>query len=109
MTFQEAPGNKLSIATLFVQSNDLFYAPSGNGIDLYDGSGNQVTGDVTSQVYLWDAGSELNQEPGLGPAQASSQPGADKGMAEEGLVHLVADSYDYPKLSDIIGIAITEI
>ena len=68
-SFSAAPGSKLSFATMFVPSNDFFYAPDENGIDLFDGSGNQMSGDITGMIQLWDAGTEINQEPGLGPDQ----------------------------------------
>jgi len=38
--FTANPGEKLSLATMFVQSNDLFYAPNGMGINLFDASNN---------------------------------------------------------------------
>jgi len=66
--FSATPGFKLSFATMFVPSNDFFYGPDENGIDLFDASGNQISGDITSMIQLWDAGTEINQEPGLGMA-----------------------------------------
>ena len=68
--FSAAPGHRLFFATMFVQSNDLFYAPDGMGIALYDDNGMPVMGDITDQVQLWDGGTEIDQEPGLGPDQA---------------------------------------
>ena len=50
------PGHALSFATMFVQSNDWFFAPGPGGIALFDADGNPLTGDVTDRVYLWDAG-----------------------------------------------------
>ncbi|MCT4646667.1 MAG: spondin domain-containing protein, partial [Carboxylicivirga sp.] len=35
-SFYAGPGHKVSFATMFVKSNDLFYAPSGTGIELYN-------------------------------------------------------------------------
>ena len=55
---------------MLVGSNDLFLAPLGTGIDLYDENGNPVNGDITDQVYLWDAGTEVNRAPG-----SDDQPG----------------------------------
>ena len=43
------PGERLTIAAMFVQSNDLFYAPREEGIALFDASGKPIRGDVTSQ------------------------------------------------------------
>ena len=76
------PGERLTIATMFVQSNDLFYAPREEGIALFDASGNPVAGDITSQIMLWDAGTEVNEEPGLGPNQAPLQPAPHTGPRE---------------------------
>ena len=46
----------LSLATMLVPSNDLFYAAGEMGIVLFDEQGNPSSGDVTDQVRLWDAG-----------------------------------------------------
>jgi len=35
-SFNAGKGHYLSFATMFVQSNDLFYAPDENGLPLYD-------------------------------------------------------------------------
>lgn len=67
--FKAVPGAKLSFATMSVISNDWFFAPSGVGIPLFE-DGMPVTGDVTDQVYLWDAGVEEED-----PATRTSEPG----------------------------------
>lgn len=69
-SFNAGIGSYLSFATMFVQSNDLFYGFSDQGLRLYDDNGVAVTGDVTGMVNLWDAGTEVNEEPGVGPNQA---------------------------------------
>ena len=63
----------ISIATMRMHSNDLFLAFSDTGLPLF----NEATGlplynritDVSSELYLWDAGTEANQKPGLGNRQ----------------------------------------
>ena len=70
-------------ATMFVQSNDLFYAPSEDGIALWDDAGNRISGDVTDQIMLWDSGTEENQAIGMGADQAPRQSGANTGAADE--------------------------
>ena len=75
-TFDAPPGASLSFATMFVPSNDLFFAPDENGVALWNPDGTQVSGDVTAQVLLWDAGTEDNEEPGVGP---KGHPGPPKG------------------------------
>jgi hypothetical protein len=101
------PGDMLSLATMFVQSNDLFYAPDGAGIALFNSDGTPVNGDVTGQIQLWDAGTEVNQEPGVGPDQAPRQAGPDTGPDEDGVVQIVSDEFTYPGTSSTILVTIT--
>ena len=61
-------GDYLSFATMFVQSNDLFYAPSDRGIALFP-NGLALEGDITDLVELWDAGTEFNEPVRLGGEQ----------------------------------------
>jgi hypothetical protein len=80
-TFRAMPGDRLSFATMLVQSNDWFFAPAEPGIPLYSGD-SKMTGDVTEYVLLWDAGTEGDGIPGKGPYQAPRQPGPDSGPAD---------------------------
>ena len=103
------PGDYLSFVTMFVQSNDLFYGPDENGIALFDDMGHPVGGKVTGQVDLWDAGTEVNQEPGVGADQPPRQAGPDTGADEMGVVQLVADSgdgYSYPPVAAVVRVTI---
>jgi hypothetical protein len=106
-TVVAVPGDMLSFATMFVQSNDLFYAPDGAGIALFNSDGTPVSGDVTSQIQLWDAGTEVNQEPGVGPDQAPRQAGPNTGPDENGVVQIVSDEFTYPGTSSTILVTIT--
>ncbi|MEM9024460.1 MAG: spondin domain-containing protein, partial [Bacteroidota bacterium] len=108
-SFRAAPGMKLSFATMYVQSNDLFFAPDGNGIDLYPG-GTALSGDITDQIELWDAGTEVNQEPGVGADQAPRQSGPNTGATENGTVELIAnvnDGFTYPAVNSTIEATLT--
>jgi len=103
-----APGMNLSFATMFGQSNDLFFGPDGDGIALFDGGGTPISGDVSDQVYLWDAGTEENQEPGVGDTQAPRQAAPDTGPADpNNAVRLVNDGFTYPDVTDAIQVTIT--
>ena len=102
-------GDNLSFATMFVQSNDLFYAPGEAGIPLFDGDGNPVSGDITDQVSLWDAGTEDNQWPGAGPDQAPRQSGPDTGGSRSGPVEIVADDFTYAPTDSVIRVTITPV
>ncbi len=100
-------GDRLSFATMFVPSNDLFYAPNEAGIALFAPDGTPVHGSVTGQVRLWDAGTEVNQAPGVGPDQAPRQAGPNVGAVEDGVVRLVDDGYTYPSVSSVIHVTVT--
>ncbi|WP_435177732.1 spondin domain-containing protein [Halorussus sp. AFM4] len=100
------PGERLSLATMFVQSNDLFYAPEPRGIGLFDG-GEPLSGDVTNAIGLWDAGTECNREPGVGADQAPRQSEAGAGTEEDAPVRPVTDvgdGYEYPYVSEVIRV-----
>jgi hypothetical protein len=110
ITFNAGAGHYLSLGTMFVQSNDLFYATSANGFALYDGDGNATTGDVTGMFDLWDAGTEVNEEPGAGANQPPSQTGPNTGPDENGTVELItniSDGFTYPADEDIIEIMLS--
>jgi hypothetical protein len=106
-TVTAMPDDRLSLATMFVQSNDLFYAPDEDGIALFTVSGAPISGDVTSQLMLWDAGTEVNEQPGIGLNQAPRQSGADTGAAESGTVRVVNDGFTYPSTSNVIRVTVT--
>ena len=103
-------GMRLSFATMFIQSNDLFYAFRPDGLALYDAAGNARTGDVTGEVFLYDAGTEVNEEPGVGPNQAPNQMEADEGEDENGTVALVDGTdeagFGYPATEDVIRVTL---
>ena len=105
-TFNATPGMKLSMALMFGQSNDLFYANDA-GIALFDAKGKPGGGDITSKLILWDAGTEINQEPGVGPDQAPRQKSANTGAAENGRVHRAKDSVFYMKAEELFHVTVT--
>jgi hypothetical protein len=105
-SFTAAPGMKLNMAMMFGQSNDLFYAPY-SGIALFNSMGQPESGDFTYKFVLWDAGTEVNQEPGIGPDQAPRQKMPNTGLAENGKVRSVKDKFTYPKTADVLRITIT--
>ncbi len=107
--FHAGDGDYLSFATMFVQSNDLFYGFEDRGLRLHDESGKPIVGDVTSAVDLWDAGTEVNQEPGVGADQAPRQAGPNTGTTENGVVRLVSelgDGFVYPADEQVIRLTL---
>ena len=71
-SFSAAKNQRLTFATMYGWSNDLFFAPENPGIRLYSEDGTPVTGDVSSSVKLWDNGTRVNAAPGADV----SHPGA---------------------------------
>jgi hypothetical protein len=45
---------------MLAASNDLFIAPGQNGIELYDANDIPITGNISNQMILWDAGTKTN-------------------------------------------------
>jgi hypothetical protein len=100
------PGQALSLAWMFGQSNDLFYG-NDRPIALFTPAGRPVSGDMTPQLSLWDAGTEVNEEPGLGPNQGPRQQAEDAGTAERNAVVHVRDQWSYPRTGAVLRLAIT--
>jgi hypothetical protein len=105
-TLTAKPGDRLAFATMFGQSNDVFFAPDEKGIALF-ANGRPVSGDFTSQVQLWDAGTEKNEEPGAGPNQAPRQAAPNTGASESKPVAKLKDAYTWPRVADVIRVTIT--
>ena len=103
--FTATEGMKLNLVSMFGQSNDLFYAPT-EAIDLFV-NGEAISGDITDSLALWDAGTEVNQAPGVGDEQAPRQKMANTGKAENGVVQMVKDGFSYPNTKDVLRVTIT--
>ena len=100
-------GTFFNFATMFTESNDLFYSFNEDGIPLFKPNGDPVSGDVTHLVWLWDAGTEINQEPYIGSFQATRQSFNGEGDPEEnGRVELINDGFEYPDKISIIRVTI---
>lgn len=108
-TFSASPDERLSLATMLVQTNDIFAGPVGAGIDLFDDSGNPLPArDITEELPFWDVGSEVNEVPGMGPNQAPRQPAPDTGAAEGVVVGFTNTTRGLPRPSQIADIRVTE-
>lgn len=81
---------RLYLATMLAQSNDTFVSTEADGIELYQ-DGNPIQGDITDELELWNAGTEIDQAPGQGPDQAPRQSAPGRGAAE-GVVRPFSDS-----------------
>ncbi|MEJ7600609.1 MAG: spondin domain-containing protein [Kofleriaceae bacterium] len=80
--FTAGANQRVSFVAMLGQSNDWFFAPKPEGIALYDDAGNPRSGNVTSEIFLFDAGSEIDQEPAVGDATGPRQPAPDFGAPD---------------------------
>jgi hypothetical protein len=80
IVFTAGKGQSVSFVSMLGESNDWFFAPGPAGIPLYDAAGMPVTGDVSALIGLWNAGTEIDQEPAVGldtgPQQMAPTQGA---------------------------------
>ncbi|MHB0964413.1 MAG: spondin domain-containing protein [Gemmatimonadaceae bacterium] len=91
-TVDARPGDRLSLASMIGQSNDGLIATSPEGIALFDANNRPLTGNITAQLSLWDAGTEVNEEPGLGRNQGVRQGAAHAGDPERRPIRAMADA-----------------
>ncbi len=81
-SFSAAKNQRLTFATMYGWSNDLFFAPENPGIALYNEDGTPITGDVSAQVKLWDNGTRVNQAPGADVSHPGAAETATKNIKE---------------------------
>ncbi len=109
-TVDASPGDRLQFESMFVQSNDWFYAFAAGGIDLFQGD-TPISGDVTDRLALYDAGTEEDTEPGTGPDQKPVQDPAatDVGLPDDDAAIRLASFPDFtiPPAASIIRVTIT--
>ncbi|MDX1638462.1 MAG: spondin domain-containing protein, partial [Balneolaceae bacterium] len=104
--FTAPEGARLSLATMFVQSNDWIYSFGEEGLPLYNSDGSKVTGDVTSQLKLYDVGTEQDQEPGTGSNQAPRQGDTDTGPEDDNMNVRQVDNMDLPSVHEVIRVTL---
>lgn len=107
-SFNAAPGENVSFATMFVQSNDWFFAPDENGIPVYNADGSPNTGDVTAYVGLWDAGTEGDQPLGSGSDQAPRQAAADSGPQDPNRQVRRVLASELPETAELIQVTLSQ-
>ena len=105
LTVSAVPGDRLSMTLMMGQSNDWFYSPDEAGIELFK-NGKAVSGDITSQIMMWNAGTEVDQEPGIGSEQGPRQKGPNTGKTENGVVQKVQDGRSYSQATSVMRVTI---
>ena len=102
------PLMKLTLVTMFGQSNDYFYATA-KPVELFDPAGRPLSGDITQSFALYDAGTEVNEELGVGPDQAPRQKAPNTGADEHGVVHRATRDAFYGKTAQLFRVTVTAI
>jgi hypothetical protein len=74
---------------MMIKPNDWFYANNAQSIALLDADGRFVSGDITNRVGLFDAGTEANEEAGVGMNQAPRQGRPDMGRPTKSAVYAI--------------------
>lgn len=81
-TISAAKNQRLTFATMYGWSNDLFFAPANPGIQLYENDGTPIVGDVSAAVKLWDNGTRVNQAPGMSVTHPGTSEATVKNIKE---------------------------
>lgn len=105
-TIEGAYGDFFNFATMFLESNDLFLSFNSDGIPLFEANGDPISGDKSASAWLWDLGTEVNEQPFQGPNQALRQNLIGAGEVERGRVDLVMDGFNYQDKFSLIRISI---
>ena len=61
-------------------------------------------------MLLWDAGTEENEQPAVGPNTVTNQLAPDTGEEGEGIVQLLSDvndGYSYPAVEDVLKVTVS--
>ena len=113
--FTAGVGHYLSLASMLRESNDWFFGTDPAGIPLYT-NGTPLSGDITSYIRLWDAGTEYDEEPGVGGNTGLMQPTVTSGAPDpDGRVRLVGNvatlsngtSFTRPPIASMIRVTLT--
>jgi hypothetical protein len=83
------PGQVFGFAAMFVQSNDVFIGSVDGSVALFEPDGTPRSGELTEMAALYDAGTEVNEQPGVGPNQAPRQANEGEGEDESEPISLV--------------------
>lgn len=105
--FKAIPGSVLSFASMVVETNDVFVGLEKNHMDLFDGRNEPFSGPLV--LALFDAGTEVNQDPGTGNTQAPRQSMPNTGTGEAHPIALLSerqDGFNYPTAAQLLQVKI---
>lgn len=99
------PYHDLQLHIRLSASNDRFLSFGAQGL-LMITNGHFAGGDVTNQLKLWDAGTEIDEPLGAGANQPDRQADFNTGSEENGIVHQVSDPA-LPPINQLIRVSLT--
>ncbi|NNF57152.1 MAG: hypothetical protein HKN04_02825 [Rhodothermaceae bacterium] len=108
-TIEAERGDRLTLAMMYVQSNDLFYGMEPEGLSLFTRE-EPLAGDITVRLRFFDAGTEGDEEPGVGAFQPIRQPEPNTGPEGEGVITRIGsrdDGFTYPDIPSLLRVTIT--
>jgi hypothetical protein len=105
-TLTAQPGTRLSIATRLFPGEDVFLAPDETGIALFDEDDRPIAGDVTSEIQLWDAGTEERVEPMAGTDPAWDEADGTTGDSLHGVVRRLRHGLAPMDVADVIRVTV---
>ncbi len=96
---------RVSYVSMFGQSNDVVISTPPGGVSVLKPDGSLAT----VPLALFDAGTERNEEPGVGESQAPRQAAADTGESLEGTIVRIdgsdVEGWTYPSTLDFVSVA----
>jgi hypothetical protein len=104
--FTADPGDKLSFATMLMQSNDIIYGPREGRIELFTADGRPISGDITGEIGVFDAGTEVNEDPRFGANVGINQRWLNAGDPEEKAVRPPDDGFAYPPAPKVLRVTL---
>lgn len=102
-----ARGDGLTFVQMFGESNDIFLATT-SPLEI----GPDLAGEQVQHIAYFDAGTEVNQEPGLGADQAPRQAAPGDGTPEDGTISALSQEVDaagwsYPPLDQLLSLSLS--
>lgn len=98
------PEARVAFAMMFAQSNDTMLATLPEGIAIDEPTEER---DITGELALYDVGTEVSEEPGLGSTQAPRQAAPNTGTDEGGTITRIegtdASGLAYPEVSSFLS------
>jgi hypothetical protein len=104
--FTADPGDKLSFATMLMQSNDIIYGPREGRMELFTADGRPISGDISGEIAPFDAGTEVNEDPLFGANVGVNQRWLNAGDPEEKEVRPPDDGFAYPAASKVLRVTL---